>query len=138
MILSGKGNGPMKIVVDSSAWIEFFLGTPAAKPVRDLLRNAGNVIVPTVVVLEVVKWVRRHHGEAEAARRAVVMKQGVVADLTVELAMKAVEVGFAHKLATADSIVYATALENKATVWTFDADFEGLAGGRCLAKGAGG
>lgn len=124
----------MKIVVDSSAWIEYFLGTPAAKPIRELLKNPANVVMPSVVVLEVVKWVRRNHGEAAAASRAVMMKQCAVADLTIELAMKAVEVGAAHRLATADSIIYATALENKAALWTFDAHFEGLPGVRYFAK----
>lgn len=125
----------MMIAVDSSAWIEFFLGTAAAKPVREVLKSPSNVVVPTVVVLEVVKWVRRHHGDAAAASRAVLMKQGMVVDLTVALAMRAVEVGVANRLATADSIIYATALEHKATLWTFDAHFEGLPGVRYFAKG---
>lgn len=124
----------MKIVIDSSAWIEFFLGAAAAKPIRDVLKNPANVVVPSVTVLEVMKWVRRHHGEVAAASQVVMMKQGLVADLTVELAMKAVEVGVAHRLATADSIIYATALEHKAALWTFDAHFEGLPGVRYFAK----
>ncbi len=126
----------MKTVIDSSAWIEFFLGTPAAKPIRDLLKNPANVVVPSVVVLEVAKWVRRHHGDVEAAKRVVVMKQGMVADLTAELAMKAVEAGVAHRLATAASIIYATAVEQKAALWTFDAHFEGLPGVRYFGKTA--
>ena len=124
----------MKIVVDSSAWIEFLLGAPAAKPIREALKNPANVVVPSVVVLEVVKWVRRHHGEGAAASHAVMMKQGTIADLTAELAIEAVEVGVVHRLATADSIIYATALENKAALWTFDAHFEGLPGVRYFAK----
>lgn len=124
----------MKIVVDSSAWIEFFRGAPQARPIRDLLRNPANLVVPSVVVLEVAKWVWRHHGEVAAASRTVVMKQGKIVDLSVDLAMKAVETGFVHRLATADSIIYATALEQKATLWTFDAHFEGLPGVRYFTK----
>lgn len=124
----------MKIVVDSSAWIEFFRGAPQARPIRDLLRNPANLVVPSVVVLEVAKWVWRHHGEAAAASRTVVMKQGTIVDLTVDLALKAVETGIGHRLATADSIIYATALEHKATLWTFDGHFEGLPGVRYFTK----
>lgn len=39
-----------------------------------------------------------------------------------------------HKLPLADSVVFATALLHDATLWTQDADFEGLPNVRYRAK----
>ncbi|TAG33238.1 MAG: type II toxin-antitoxin system VapC family toxin [Polaromonas sp.] len=44
--------------------------------------------------------------------------------------------GMRHKLPLADSIIYATAQQGNALVWTQDADFEGLPGVRYCAKNA--
>jgi predicted nucleic acid-binding protein len=54
------------------------------------------------------------------------MQQGRVVDLDATLALRAASLGLEHKLPLADSIVYATARELGAVVWTQDADFEGL------------
>ena len=42
----------------------------------------------------------------------------------------AATLGTRHKLPLADSIIYATAQQSNALVWTQDADFEGLNGVR--------
>ena len=42
-------------VIDSSLWIEFFLGTSYGDIVRKLLINEKNVIVPTIIITEVYK-----------------------------------------------------------------------------------
>ena len=51
---------------------------------------------------------------------------GRVVDLDRKLAIAAARVGLDRKLAVADSIVLATAEAFAATLWTQDADFEGL------------
>jgi len=49
-------------------------------------------------------------------------------------ALDAATLSLRHKLPLADSVVYATALRGNATLWTQDADFEGLPGVRYFAK----
>jgi predicted nucleic acid-binding protein len=50
------------------------------------------------------------------------------------IALSAAQLGVAHKLPLADSIIYATAKQLDATVWTMDVDFKGLAGVRYIPK----
>jgi predicted nucleic acid-binding protein len=62
------------------------------------------------------------------------MEQGKVAPLDAALALSAATVGVELRLPLADSIIYATAQRFSATVWTQDADFEGLKGVKCYPK----
>jgi predicted nucleic acid-binding protein len=62
------------------------------------------------------------------------MMQGRVVDLDADLALAAARFGLRHRLPLADSIVYATARRFEATVWTQDADFDGLPDVRYFVK----
>jgi predicted nucleic acid-binding protein len=46
--------------------------------------------------------------------------------VTAPIAIAAIALSIEHKLATADSLIYATALEYEATLWTQDKHFDGL------------
>lgn len=62
------------------------------------------------------------------------MREGLVVDLTAELAEEASKQAATNKLTLADSIIYATALRYGAVLWTTDAHFKGLAGVQYLEK----
>ena len=83
--------------------------------------------MPAITIFEVCKRVRIHQTAASAARVDSHMRRFTVVDLTAERASAAAALSIKHKLPMADSIIYAAALEFNATVWTLDADFEGLA-----------
>ena len=55
--------------------------------------------------------------------------------LDESLAMSAAKLSYELKLPMADSIMLATARQFDAMLWTQDADFVGLPGVRCAAKG---
>jgi predicted nucleic acid-binding protein len=57
-----------------------------------------------------------------------------VAPLDTKIALASAEMCGRHKLATADAIVYATALEHDADLLTCDAHFEGLQGATFIPK----
>ena len=59
------------------------------------------------------------------------MRQGRVIDLDAGLAIEAAELGASYELPLVDSIIYASALTREATLWSHDADFEGLVLQRC-------
>jgi predicted nucleic acid-binding protein len=63
------------------------------------------------------------------------MQQGRIVELSASLALLAASLGLRHKLPLADSIIYATAQQSNALLWTQDTDFEGLEGVRYFAKG---
>lgn len=113
-------------VVDSSAWIEFFVDGPNARFFSDAVSDVERLLVPAVCLQEVYRWVLPRHGREAALGAAATMKQGTVIALDDALAVEAAEVGATLGLPLAGSIVYATAVAYDAVVWTQDADFEGL------------
>ena len=121
-------------VVDSSGWIEYFTGSPNAEIFAAPIEATGQLIVASISVLEVFRWVYREHGETDALRAAALMQQGYVVDLDTTLALRAAKLGLEHKLPLADSILLATARVHGATLWTQDSDFEGVSGVRYHPK----
>jgi predicted nucleic acid-binding protein len=121
-------------VVDSSGWLEFFAdGSNAgffARPITDTER----LIVPTISLLEVFKRVLQQRGENAALQAIAHMRQGLVVTLDADIALAAAHAGLAHRLPLADSVMLATARRHSATLWTQDADFEGIEGVRYRAR----
>ena len=115
-------------VVDSSAWLEYFADGPNAKHFAIPIENSHELLVPTIVLLEVFKRVSQQRDESQALQYVGVMQQGSVVELSSALALSAAAFGLRHKLPLADSIIYATARQANAIVWTQDSDFEGLEG----------
>jgi predicted nucleic acid-binding protein len=73
-------------------------------------------------------------GEDTALEAVAMMRQGRVVPLDDALALDAGRLSVEHRLPMADSIILATALAHRATLWTQDADFENLKGVRYLPK----
>jgi predicted nucleic acid-binding protein len=121
-------------VVDSSAWIEYFTGGPNAKFFELPILNQAELVVPTMVLLEVYKHIRRHQGRDEALKAIAGMKQGEIQVLDERLALYAAEIGVEDGLPLADSVILATARLREATLWTQDSDFEGMDGVRFRRK----
>lgn len=121
-------------VVDSSAWLEYFADGPNAQHFAAPIEKPDDLLVPAITLYEVFKRVAQQRDDGAALQCVAVMQQGSVVDLDAALAICAAAVGLRHRLPLADSIVYATAQRAKATVWTQDADFEGLPGVRYLPK----
>jgi predicted nucleic acid-binding protein len=112
--------------LDSSFWIECFVAGPRGPEVRALLNSPEDIVVPTVCLVEVGRFLTREHGEAQAREKLRAMEAALVVPLEAAIAGQAVSVGLKHKLALSDSVIYATARAMGATLWTMDADFEGL------------
>ena len=85
-------------------------------------------LVPTLVQLEIAKWLKREISEDAMDRALAHMERCAVIPLDTRIALQAAELCAVHKLSTADAIVYASALENGAKLLTCDAHFEGLDG----------
>ena len=122
-------------VVDSSAWLEYFADGPNAGFFAPAIERPSRLAVPSVCLLEVFRRVYQQRGEGAALQAVAVMAQGRVVELTAPLALLSARLGVEYKLPLADSIVYATAREGNAEVWTQDADFEGLPGVRFRRAG---
>ena len=123
-------------LVDTSAWIEWLTGSALAKKLAAELPPRGQWIVPTIVQLELVRWLTRNVSEEQADRVIAYTQKCVVVPLDTRIALSAAQLHRQHKLATADAIVYATALEHSADVLTCDAHFETLPHVKFFAKAA--
>lgn len=113
-------------VVDTSAWIEWLVGSALGKRLAKEIPGKADCIVPTIVQLELAKWLTREVREEEADRVIAYTQKCDVVVLDTRLALRAAELHRSHKLATADAIVYATAQERGVPLLTCDAHFEGL------------
>lgn len=123
-------------VVDSSAWLEYFADGPNAQHFAAAIEATDSLVVPSITLLEVFKRISQQRDESVALGYVALMQQSTVVELDAALALRAAALGLRHKLPLADSIVYATAQATGATVWTQDADFEGLADVKFFAKAA--
>ena len=85
-------------------------------------------IVPTIVQLELSRWMHREVGEDEADQVIAFSEKCLVASLDRAIALLAAAFHREFRLATADAIVYATAQHHGALLLTCDAHFKGLPG----------
>jgi predicted nucleic acid-binding protein len=121
-------------LVDSSAWLEYFADGPNANFFATAIEKSRELIVPTVVILEVYKRVFQQRNARAALEAVAVLRQGRIIDLTTPLAIAAATLSHSEKLPLADSIILATARAEKAIIWTQDADFEQITGVKFRAK----
>lgn len=115
-------------VVDSSAWLEFFAGGPNSGRFSKAISAPANLLVPTLSIYEVFKRVLQQRGDNDALQAVAIMEQGRVIDLDRSIALAAARLSADHNLPMADSVMLATARKFQATLWTQDADFDGIEG----------
>ena len=113
-------------LVDSSGWLSYLLDEPNADRFAPAIVSTDELVVPSIVVLEVYRHLRRSLGIEVAVRAVSPMTDGHAVYLTQEIAIYAGELGIRHNLPLADSVILATARSLDATLWTQDSDFEGL------------
>ncbi len=123
-------------VVDSSAWLEYFANGSNASFFARPIEEPGDLVVPSLTIYEVFKRVLQQRDEGSALRAVALMQQGMVVDLDARLALSAARLSIDAKLPMADSVILATARSYGATLWTQDADFEGMSGVRYRPRAA--
>jgi predicted nucleic acid-binding protein len=114
------------VLVDTSAWIEWLIGSPTGEKVAENLPEQADWLVPTMVQLELTKWLTREVGEDKADQIIAFTQVCRVVPLDTEIALAAAEACREHKLATADTIIFATARARDAALLTCDKHFESL------------
>ena len=123
-------------VVDTSAWIEWLIGSSLGKRLSKEFPARAECIIPTLVQLELAKWLARETDEDRTDQVIAYTQKCVVVPMDTAIALLAADVCREHRLATADAIVYATAREQDADVLTCDAHFAKLPGVEYFRKSA--
>ena len=113
-------------LVDSVGWIEFFTDGPLAGEYAKYLQKPSEVIVPTIILYEVYKKIKNERSEEAALIAVATMQNARIVPLTEELSLSAADASLNHKLAMADAIVYASAIQEGAKVVTSDNDLKDL------------
>ena len=113
-------------IVDSSGWLEYFAGTRNGAIFGKPIQNLHELLVPTITLAEVFKKVLLERDEESAFQAVAYMRRGRIVDMDASIAVEAAKFGFQFKLPLADSIIYATAKQYHAVLWTQDEDFKGL------------
>lgn len=121
-------------LVDSSGWLEYFTDGENAEYFAPPIEDIEDLMVSTINVYEVYKKVISEKGEDAAIEAAAMMQQGRVIDITVSLSMQAAKFSYIFKIPMADSIIYVTAREYNAFLWTLDSDFKELSGVTILKR----
>ena len=121
-------------VIDTSAWTEWLAATPAGEILAQRFPDPKQWIVPSLVQLELTKWITRELGEAKAKDVLAFTTECRVVDLDTPTAVLAAELCVQHRLATADAVIYATAKRFGVELVTCDAHFRNLPGVIFLAK----
>lgn len=117
-------------VIDSSCWLEYFADSPQADQFAAAIEAVETLVVPVVTVYEVVKKLAREAGEETAVAALGLMQRGQVIPIDLNLVLAAAVNG----LPMADSLIYATARQHGAELWTQERRFEGLPGVKYFAK----
>ena len=122
----------MKYVIDSYAWIEYFMGTEAGEKAKPIIESSEEKITPTICLAEVyVKTLKAESLELAEKQRAFIKEKSAIAALDEPIAVESAKVQTKMKKeidgwGLADSIIYATALLKKAEVVTGDEHFKKL------------
>lgn len=116
------------LVIDSSGWLEYFVAGKQAKSYLKHIHSGKPIFTPALVIYEVYKKIAKEKNQTEALL-AVTQIEGqskAIVPLDERLALFAADISLRWKLAMADAIIYATALQEKAVLVTGDRHFEKL------------
>jgi len=116
----------MRFVVDTCGWIEWLTDEILADEFAPYLSDLHNLIVPTSIQYELHKWICRERDKELAMEVIALTQQANVVSLTESLALLASELSQKYRLSFADSIIYATAQQEKVKLITADDHFENL------------
>jgi predicted nucleic acid-binding protein len=113
-------------LIDSWAWIEYFKGTPAGKRAKPLIEGTEEIMVSTINLAEVYRWILHHYNESLAEEKLKAIKaRTIIQDVTEEIAVEAAKLREAKKWGLGDALIYATVKVRNAKILTGDPDFKG-------------
>jgi predicted nucleic acid-binding protein len=120
----------MRYIMDSFAWLEYFMGTAAGRKVASIIDSeTDEKITPSICLAEIYSKVLRTEDERKAElRRTFIKSRSAIAALTEELAVEAAKLDVAMKRQVpgwglADSIVLSTARDKGGRIVTGDPHF---------------
>lgn len=123
-------------LIDTSAWIEYLLGTERGAIVAGLVEE-GEAAISILTIAELSCWLAAR-GEDGKKHISFLQNHAQVFPLSIEVckavgALKRSQRKQERSFGTSDGLIYLTAREQKLTLLTKDRDFAGLEGVQVLS-----
>ena len=117
-------------LLDSSIWVDYLINGKH----KDLVENEKRLLLATISIIEIIKKLNKLKiPKKEIAQKiSYVKKQSILINLDENIADRASQITVEKDLHVADSIIYASAAVNNATLLTLDNDFRALDGVKVL------
>ena len=112
-------------LLDSFAWIEYFMGSRRGARVRDYVEGAEPLYTPSICLTEIKSRYLRD-GKDPTTRIGLIVERSFIVSLDEEIALLAADVKQRYGLHTVDAIIYATAQVKNLTLVTGDLHFKNL------------
>jgi len=112
-------------LLDSFAWIEYFMGSRRGLKVKDYIEGNEPLYIPSICLTE-VKSRYLKEGRDPTARINTITERSLIVPLSIEIALLAADVKQRYRLHTIDAIVYATSQHRNLTLVTGDQHFKDL------------
>ena len=123
----------MRYIIDSYAWLEYFMGSEAGRKVKEIIDNeADEKLTPSICLAETYAKILKTEGKEKAElRRTFIKSRSALIPLDEDFAVEAAKTDVAMKRkiqnwGLADSIVLSTARDRKGKVVTGDPHFREL------------
>jgi len=112
-------------LLDSFAWIEYFMGSNRGAKIRDYLEGGEPLYTPSICLTEIKSRYLKDRKDP-TARINLIIERSFILSLEKEVALLAADVRQEHKLHTIDAIIYATAKHRSLALVTGDQHFAGM------------
>ena len=80
------------IIVDSCGWLEWFADGELAEQYKEYLADPSNIIVPSIIIYEVYKIIKREVSEEKALLAVALMKESKIIPFDDNIAMAAADI----------------------------------------------
>ena len=116
------------ISVDSFGWIERFTDGPKAASYNRVIEGSkpADIVTSVVVLYEVYRKVKKAKGEEAALEAVAALSQTTVVPIDQTLSLEAADYSLEHGLHFSDALIYATARQASAELYTSDVHLKGL------------
>ncbi len=116
------------MMLDSFAWMEYFMGTAKGEKVKKLVDDDSQLYTSPIVIAEIYSKSLRTDGNAEE-RKDFIMKRCAVVSLDINIAIESAKIHAENKakfddFGVADALILASARSRKIKVLTGDHHFK--------------